>query len=346
MNSWARGFFVLTGNVCTPRFCSRGASGAPGAGDGSSPVLAAPLTVGDERIGVLVAVGHRGRPDDDELLRAVANQVALALRQAELIERLTEENIVRDLFDALAAGSLDVAHARARAAQVDLDRPHVLVHVEPLGGAAGRRPWPEVAERAEARLRRLVPGASCHAGGESLRGLLPLARQPTDDELAALDRSLAELGAAEGLLVGRSNVCRGGADGQRSMREAADAAQIARALLRDGGALAYRALGAYKYLVRLPLDDAPEDRQAAAVQRLVEYDRRRRSQLVGTLEQYLRDRRSIATTARSLYIHPNTLRQRLARIEQLSGLELAHEDLLSLELALKLARLRPPAVNK
>jgi DNA-binding PucR family transcriptional regulator len=77
----------------------------------------------------------------------------------------------------------------------------------------------------------------------------------------------------------------------------------------------------------------------------MEYDRRRRTQLVQTLEQYLRDRRSIVTTARALYVHPNTLRQRLERIETLTGLDLATEDLLSLELAVKLARLRavPPA---
>ena len=92
--------------------------------------------------------------------------------------------------------------------------------------------------------------------------------------------------------------------------------------------------------MRLPLEEAPHDVHCEAVERLMDYDRRRRSQLVATLEQYLRDRRSIATTARALYIHPNTLRQRLDRIEKLSGLDLANEDLLSLELAVKLVRLR------
>src|SRR3712207_8624088 len=38
--------------------------------------------------------------------------------------------------------------------------------------------------------------------------------------------------------------------------------------------------------------------------------RRRRAELVSTLEQYLRDRRSVTSTARALFIHPNTLRQR------------------------------------
>ena len=42
MNSCARSLFVVTGNVWTPRFCSRGASGMPGAG---SLVVAGRLVV-------------------------------------------------------------------------------------------------------------------------------------------------------------------------------------------------------------------------------------------------------------------------------------------------------------
>ena len=57
-----------------------------------------------------------------------------------------------------------------------------------------------------------------------------------------------------------------------------------------------------------------------------------------TLERFLADRGSVAASARALYIHPNTVRQRLERIERVTGLDLGKEDLLSLELALKLAR--------
>jgi DNA-binding PucR family transcriptional regulator len=76
-----------------------------------------------------------------------------------------------------------------------------------------------------------------------------------------------------------------------------------------------------------------------AVDRLIEYDRRRRTALLDTLERYLAERRSVIESARALYIHPNTLRQRLGRIEELTGLALDEDDLLSLELAIKLARL-------
>ncbi|MEA2249585.1 MAG: hypothetical protein QOH46_4114 [Solirubrobacteraceae bacterium] len=307
-------------------------------------MLAAPVAAGDEHLGVLAAAGSRPfRNEDDELLRAVAHQLAVAVHKAELIERLTAENIVRDLFEALVSGTMDVAEARARAAGCDLARRHVLLHVEPVQGHGDPRPWPAVAERTEARLRRLVPGAVIDTGRESIRALVPLRADADAGDEERLERSLGELAAGERVLIGLSSVRRGITEGRRSLREAADAAHIARALLRGGGAMAYADLGAYKYLVRLPLDEAPHDRHCEAVERLMDYDRKRRSQLVATLEQYLRDRRSIATTARALYIHPNTLRQRLDRIEKLSELDLAAEDLLSLELAVKLVRLRSTA---
>ena len=50
-------------------------------------------------------------------------------------------------------------------------------------------------------------------------------------------------------------------------------------------------------------------------------------------------RGSVTASARALYVHPNTVRQRLERIERVAELDLPKEDLLSLELALKLARL-------
>jgi DNA-binding PucR family transcriptional regulator len=61
---------------------------------------------------------------------------------------------------------------------------------------------------------------------------------------------------------------------------------------------------------------------------------------VSALERYLAERGSVTTTASALFIHPNTLRQRLDRIQRVAGIDLAREDLLSLELALKLARLQ------
>jgi GAF domain-containing protein len=296
-----------------------------------------------EDLGTLVAVraGVVGFPTQhEELLQAVANQAALALRNAEHIERLTAENLVRALFEALDEGALDVAETHARAAGCDLTRPHVLIQARPAPEAEGARPWPAVAERVETRLRTLEAGALVDPGREALRALIPLPAGTTQGDVA----SLRDLAAGEGVAIGMSAARSGAGAAHQSLRQAQDAATIARALAPAGGALAYDDLGAYRYLVHLAVDEAPHDGLCEAVERLLDYDARRETQLLATLEQYLADRRVGTATARKLFIHANTLRQRLDRIEKLTGLELATEDLLSLELAVKLVRLRRAVV--
>ena len=164
--------------------------------------------------------------------------------------------------------------------------------------------------------------------------------------MAAVGDVLGDLAAEEGLVIGLSGVDQGATNARRRMREAADAARIGRSLVAEGGTIAYEQLGAYRYLVHLELDEAPRDRYRAAIEELTEYDRRRGSRLVETLEQFLGDRGSVTASARALYVHPNTVRQRLERIERVADLDLSGEDLLSLELALKLARLHRARIEQ
>ena len=276
--------------------------------------------------------------------------MAVALNRAHLIERLTAENAVRDLFAALGSGDADAAEARARAIGRDLRGPHVLVHFTPSpqaeGDAPPPRPWPEVAKRIETRVRRLAPGAMCDLGRRQLRAMLSLqAMRSGPDAVAAIIAALDRIGREEHAVVGVGVAGAGVAEAGAALQEAEDAARVGLALLPDGGALAHRDLGAYRYLVRLAMEDVPRDRCVDAVERLADYDERRRTQLLPTLEQYLCDRRSRTRTAQALFIHPNTLRQRLERIEQISGFDLASDDLLSLELAIKVVRLRRAAAR-
>jgi GAF domain-containing protein len=308
--------------------------------DDDERLLVAPLMAGDEQLGILCCLvrGRSFSEEDAELLRAVANQTALGLKKAELIERLTAENIVKDMFEALAAGSVETAEAKAGEARCDLSRPHAFVHVERASPGADGPPWPELAGRVQARLRRLYRRAFFDAGHDSLRALLPITPAGRDG-YDQLSRACDEIGRELGLEMGLCAVDRGAASARRRMREAADAARIGRSLAGGGGAILYEQLGAYRYLVHLELEQAPHDRYGQAVEALLEYDSRRGAQLVETLERYLGARCSVAASARALYIHPNTVRQRLERIGQVTGLDLRTADLLSLELALKVARL-------
>jgi DNA-binding PucR family transcriptional regulator len=98
-------------------------------------------------------------------------------------------------------------------------------------------------------------------------------------------------------------------------------------------------LGVYRYLLRMAIDPAAPDPQRDALARLLAYDERHGSALLATLEQFLQRRGNVSATSAALYIHPNTLRQRLRRIGEVSGIDLARDDWLAVELALKLLRL-------
>jgi DNA-binding PucR family transcriptional regulator len=82
------------------------------------------------------------------------------------------------------------------------------------------------------------------------------------------------------------------------------------------------------------------DRHRDAAARLADYDRRRATSLLATLEEYLRRHGNISATAEALYVHPNTLRQRLRRIHELSDIDLRRDDWLMVEIAVKLVRLQ------
>jgi GAF domain-containing protein len=303
-----------------------------GEGDGGAHRLVAPVSAGEDPFAVLVALGSQPFQDDaDELLRAIAGQLAVALEKAALIERLTGANIVHDLFAALDRGDVRTAQARAREARLDLARPVLGLAVE-LGGGGETG-----GEELEEALRRVVPGALCDSG-EHLRAIVPLG--PGTAAVASASAALDRLGRERGLVLGSSSPATGAEAVRRALREAGDAVRVAHALRPDGGLVAYDELGAYRYLAHVSLEEVPDDRHSRAIELLVDYDGRRGGALVQTLEEYLANGRAVALTARALIVHPNTLRQRLERIETLTGLELAREDLLSLELALKLVRLR------
>ncbi len=308
----------------------------PGSEEGA--LLMAPLLVGEEHLGILCCLSKGGpfAPEDAELLRAMANQTAVGLKKAELIERLTAENTVKDLFDALAAGAVEAAQAKAADAGCDLTRAHLFLHVERPQGHGGA--WGGLPVQLEARLRKLGGRAPMDVRPDRLRMLAPVGSNVAD-QVEAVRAVCDPIGGEHGAVIGLSDVGWDALSARRRIREAADAARIGRSLVPEGGAVSYEQLGAYRYLVHLELDDAPRDRYRASVESLVDYDERRGSHLVETLEQYLADRGSVTTSARALYVHPNTVRQRIERIERVAGLDLTDADLLSLELALKLVRL-------
>ncbi|HEY5882588.1 MAG TPA: helix-turn-helix domain-containing protein [Nakamurella sp.] len=95
---------------------------------------------------------------------------------------------------------------------------------------------------------------------------------------------------------------------------------------RSGLTVTVDRLGVAGLLLQLD-DPAPlvafADRSLAAVRR---HDEPRGTQLLDTLRCYLGNRQNRAATAAALHLHPNTVTQRLQRVESLTGLDLADAE--------------------
>ena len=257
----------------------------------------------------------------------MAGQVAVGIKKVRLIERLTERNLVRNLFERLADGRVG-PELEGLAARLgcDLMEPHLVLAAEPAEDSL------------ETALVQVLPGILVDREGESLRALVRVARAGPAAVADALRRAYGEWG--RGVRIGLSGSCAEPAAYASGFDEARHALLATVALGHNPPVTAYEELGAHRYVLRLAGESAgARDATVEAVSRLAVYDTQRQTQLLTTLEEFLRRRGNISATAEALFVHPNTLRQRLRRIGELADLDLRQDDWLEIEIAVKLVKL-------
>ena len=318
--------------------------------EGSVP-LVAPLVAGKERLGLLAALLDSPEPDARWVLAAVASHTAVALKHLRLVDWLRQKNLAKDFFDALANQDSKPDDVRAMAGRLgfNLDAPHVVVLAVPGAPNRGHRAkgrvrsrdngldWDDVTDRLEARLRNDFQGCLLHRREDMLRALVRVGAPGAEATLDTIRRVFGESGSSGGIAVGVSDVCQGREDLAKGLVEADYAARVG-PFVGGASVSAYAELGAYRYVGAGAA--GVRDGSQVRLERLVEYERRRGTDLLRTLEVYLDQKGNIARTARAMYMHPNTLRQRLARIEAVAGLDLDREDWVSLAMAIKVVALR------
>lgn len=288
-----------------------------GLGRAGSRVTAS-LVVDGELVGALVAHGARER----DLVRAVASQTAVAIKKIQVLERLTEKNLIRDFFDDLAVGR---ASAVGRAARLgsDLGHPHIVLVAD------------HADEELEQAIARTTHRSLVDRRDQLVRAILPVPTSEVDELLTELRRI-----RNKHTTIGVSGACTGLAALKNGFEEARHAL-VGASLVGSGPCvLAYEELGPYKYVLRIALDPETRDETIDAVFKLAAYDVERSTSLLETLEAYLQRRGNISSTSEALYVHSNTLRQRLRRIADLTGLDLRRDDWLTIEIAIKLVRVR------
>ena len=321
--------------------------------------MTAPLVAAGEQLGLMACYSAAARPytdDDAALLNIIANQVAITVRNSQLADLLAERDVPARLFRDLTQGpedSEDVVRRRAALLGCDLARLHAPAVLD-LAPDIPRSPRREAATRYLANLMRrwlagAYPGSLVHVDTTVL-GLIHL---PAEDGAtaalpAAFDALQPSIEREFGLRLagGVGRPCRTLADYRRGFAEAQEALRVGRAVQPRGAVVHFDGLGAARYLSSIPVDSMHDDlldRYQAGVERVAAYDARKGTLLLETLEGYLTSGGNIARAAERLYLHRNTLVQRLEKLRGLLELD-PHdtEHWLALHIALELRRLREP----
>jgi DNA-binding PucR family transcriptional regulator len=128
--------------------------------------------------------------------------------------------------------------------------------------------------------------------------------------------------------LGHSRVAHDPVDLYRAGNEALLAANVATAGDEGPAVLAFEDTGAYRLLLPAMSEDPAELRRfyEETVAPLVAYDDQYETDLVQTLETFLDADGNVAGTAARLYTHRHTVRYRLERVRDLTGLDVASTD--------------------
>jgi DNA-binding PucR family transcriptional regulator len=148
-----------------------------------------------------------------------------------------------------------------------------------------------------------------------------------------LRKIVAEEADDADLAVAVSGPKRGATGAHLALLQAEQAVAIERGNGGKGKTTHFEDIGAYRFVLGQPESDieAQADRALGALAE----DEERYGDLLKTLDAFIRLHGSVNAVARDLFLHRNTVRQRLRRIAQLTGADLANsDDRLALQLAL------------
>ncbi len=302
--------------------------------DGAAGVQTLELRVADSLVGQL-RMRTRQEPGP-ALLRLVITLVAsevervraparasqearTAFVHAVLARELNDRDVMVDRavdvgVDLTDGGSVLVARAHAHVPTEDGWRARVLAAAERGARAVVGTSLAAEADRetTAAEVVLLVPG-----GDEAI------ARRAADSVLRELDAGLP----GHSFALGLSRVAADPLDLHRAGNEALLAANVA-----EGDptrpVLAFEETGAYRLLLSAMSEDPAELQRfyAETVEPLVAYDEQYETELVRTVEAFLDNDGNVAGTAQKLFTHRHTIRYRLERVRELSGLDVGSTD--------------------
>jgi DNA-binding PucR family transcriptional regulator len=302
--------------------------------DGAAGVETIELRVADVPVGQL-RMRARAQPGP-ALVRLVTTLVASEVERVRAPARASQEASSSFLHAVLGRDLSDPAEIVARAGELGIDlvaggsvlvaRAHAHVPIEEGWRA-------RVLATAERGARAVVATAiAAPAQRESSAAEVVVLVPGGDDAIAkrAAEGVLRELQAGlpgHSFAVGRSRVAADPLDLHRAGNEALLAVNVAEGD-DEHPLLAFEQTGAYRLLLSAMSEDPAELQRfyAETVEPLVAYDEQYETELVRTVEAFLDNDGNVAGTAQKLFTHRHTIRYRLERVRELSGLDVGSTD--------------------
>lgn len=317
---------------------------------GPAAVCLAPIPeTGAARSRLWVARTSPDSFDDDELWAIEGCALLIALEQSRIERRADAEarltkDLLADLLSPSAMVHSDSVLARAAALGHDPLGQHTLalfVAVGNLDGATSETiGYEEVTSRLSAAFQTTLSGRRPRpvigAVGDSIVVLLPATRaEDAMRELVVQARKLSD-GSVRCVVGGPLQSL---SDLQPKLAVATRAAALV--TVSSPEIVHLSDFGVYGLLLESGTGDSMVQFARTILGPVLDADRRRDSELLKTVRTWLRTNLSVGDTAKKLFVHPNTVRNRLKSVAKLTRLDLESPgDLASLSLALMVVEIR------
>jgi purine catabolism regulator len=163
------------------------------------------------------------------------------------------------------------------------------------------------------------------------------AKEQAMQRVAVIKQELQRFAPELEIAVGVSRICEDYSQLPLAYREAKESLEIGRNLDPLASVYCYWDLGVYQILTKLK--DMPELKEyyQAILGKFDQLDTLTRSELLKTLEAYFSANGNIFKAAQNLYLHRNSMKYRLKRIQDILGVDLGDSEIcFNLQLALKI----------
>ncbi|MDO8210220.1 helix-turn-helix domain-containing protein [Conexibacter sp. CPCC 206217] len=322
----------------------------------SADAIVAAIRIASDTLGYVVvpAADAASRALDVRAVEHAATVLALHIVKTRA-ERATEERLRSDFLADLLSGRDPEERAveRARHYGMVLDQPHrvvtIAVEEAEAGAAAAKSHRSQLLRLVADSLHKRLPAALVGQVSGFVSAAVPLAaldprsvdalRAAVDDVGAAVRRYAPTVTLTSGI---------GGEAAQpaafvTSFTQAQQCLALLRRLGRGGDTISIDELGILGLFVEHGRPEQLVGIAHAVLGPVLASDARSNGALLATLRAYLDRSCDVRATAAALFVHPNTVKYRIRRIEELCDLSLARpQDLLELTIATLSLRLVEP----